>query len=310
MNIKLPAIAQTHPIAFWVAVALHVLLLIGLLFSNVQKWELPKQEPKSKSVDIPKAVTIDLKSIEQEKQRLIQVKQQREKRLADLKRAEKKVENERYKEQQRLKRLKDQTKKAAQAKAAAEKKRQAEELKIQQAKKHKLEAEKKAKAAKKKALEAEKEAKAAKDQATKAEAEKQRLEKLRQQEAKQFAKEQDTRALKKEIQAEEDQERALAQEDILNELKSNYINQIAARVKDKWRYNGAKDDWSCDVYILQDIDGNVKSVNLTSCNIDKSAKAKSFKDSIERAVYKASPLPDAPDKSVFDREVVFHFRVN
>lgn len=310
MNIKLPAIANSHPIAFWTAVVLHALLLVGLLFSNVQKWELPKQEAKSKSADIPKAVTVDLESIEQEKQRLIQVKQQREQRLADLKRAEKKVENERYKEQQRLKRLKEQTKKAAQAKSAAEKKRQAEELKIKQAKKYKLEAEQKAKAAKKKALEAEKEAKAAKDKASKAEAEKKRLEQLRQQEATQFAKEQDTRALKKEIQAEEDQERALAQEDILNELKSNYINQIAARVKDKWRYNGAKDDWGCDVYILQDIDGNVKSVNLTSCNIDKSAKAKSFKDSIERAVYKASPLPDAPDKSVFDREVVFHFRVN
>ena len=106
------------------------------------------------------------------------------------------------------------------------------------------------------------------------------------------------------------QNKEIAQEDILNELKVNYINQIASRVKNKWRYQGAKDHWGCDVYILQDVDGNVQSVNLQSCNIDNNAKAKSFKDSIERAVYKASPLPSAPDQSVFDREILFHFVIN
>jgi hypothetical protein len=35
------------------------------------------------------------------------------------------------------------------------------------------------------------------------------------------------------------------------------------------------------------------------------SKAKAFKDSIRRAVYKASPLPSAPDESVFDRELVY-----
>ncbi|MDC9726686.1 MAG: TonB C-terminal domain-containing protein, partial [Candidatus Thioglobus sp.] len=135
-------------------------------------------------------------------------------------------------------------------------------------------------------------------------------EKLRKAEASKFEKEQDTRSLKKEIQAEEDQEREIAQEDILNELKANYVNQIASRVKEKWRYQGAKDDWGCDVYILQDINGKVQTVNLQSCNVENNAKSKAFKDAIERAVYKASPLPPAPDQSVFDREILFHFRVN
>ena len=117
-------------------------------------------------------------------------------------------------------------------------------------------------------------------------------------------------AIIKEIQAEEDRDREIAQEDILNELKVNYINQIALRVKTNWRYYGAKDHWSCDVYILQDVDGNVQSVNLQSCDIDNNAKAKSFKDAIERAVYKSSPLPPAPDKRVFDQEILFHFVVN
>jgi len=32
-------------------------------------------------------------------------------------------------------------------------------------------------------------------------------------------------------------------------------------------------------------------------------------DSIERAVYKASPLPGAPDEAVFDREIYMLFSV-
>ncbi len=309
-KIKLPKIADKHPIAFWTAIILHVALVVGLVFSNVQRWEIPKQAPKTSSA-VPKAVTIDLTEIKKEKQRLIDVRQKREKRLVDLKRAEKKVENERYKEQQRLKKLKVKTKKERQAKAEAEKKRKVAEKKIKQALKKKNIAEKKAKEAEKKKKLAEKKAKEAEKKAKIAEKKKQEIEKLRTVEANKFEKEQDNRSLKKEIQAEEDQEREFAQEDILNELKASYVNQIASRVKDEWRYNkGAKDDWGCDVHILQDLNGKVEMVNLQSCNIGNNIKAKAFKDAIERAVYKASPLPPAPDKSVFDREILFHFRVN
>ena len=118
------------------------------------------------------------------------------------------------------------------------------------------------------------------------------------------------RSLRAEIQAEEDKERELAQEDILNEMKVKYINKIASKVKTQWHYQGAKDNWGCDVYILQDLSGNVQSVSTQSCNITYPAKRKSFKKAIERAVYKASPLPIAPDKRVFDREILFRFRVN
>ncbi|ABL02454.1 Cell division and transport-associated protein TolA [Candidatus Ruthia magnifica str. Cm (Calyptogena magnifica)] len=286
-KIKLPKIARQHPFAFWITIVFHIGLVIGLLFSNVQRWEIPKQIAKSNVTF--KAVTINLTEIKKEKQRLIKIKQKREKRFKALQRAEKKVENERYKEQQRLKKLKVKVKQERKAKTIAERKRKEAESKSKQALKKK-------KLAEKEALEAEKK--------------KQAIEKLRQVEAKKFKKEQDNRSLKKEIQAEEDQDRQLAQENILNELKFNYINQIALRIKEKWRYQGAKDSWSCDVEILQDLNGQVKSVNLRFCNVDDSAKAQSFKDSIERAVYKASPLPYAPDKSVFDAQVLFHFKVN
>ena len=301
-NIKLPKIANKHPIAFWTAIALHLALVVGLVFSSVQRWEIPKTAPKS-SQAVPKAITVDLTEIKKEKQRLINIKQKREKRLEDLKRAEKRVENERYKEQQRLKKLKAKTKKEKLAEAQAEKSRKVAEQKKKLALKEKRLAEEQANKAEARKKLAEKKAKAA-------EQEKQKIEKLRKVEANKFEKEQDTRSLKKEIQTEEDQEREIAQEDILNELKANYINQIASRVKEQWRYQGAKDNWGCDVYILQDLNGKVQSVNLQSCNVTNSAKAKVFKDAIERAVYKASPLPPAPDKSVYDREILFHFRVN
>ncbi|MDC3317631.1 TonB C-terminal domain-containing protein [bacterium] len=301
-NIKLPKIANKHPIAFWTAIALHLALVVGLVFSSVQRWEIPKTAPKL-SQAVPKAITVDLTEIKKEKQRLINIKQKREKRLEDLKRAEKRVENERYKEQQRLKKLKAKTKKEKQAEAEAEKSRKIAVKKKNLALKEKKLAEEQTKKAKARKKLAEKKAKAA-------EQEKQKIEKLRKVEANKFEKEQDTRFLKKEIQTEEDQEREIAQEDILNELKANYINQIASRVKEQWRYQGAKDNWGCDVYILQDLNGKVQSVNLQSCNVTNSAKAKVFKDAIERAVYKASPLPPAPDKSVYDREILFHFRVN
>lgn len=77
-----------------------------------------------------------------------------------------------------------------------------------------------------------------------------------------------------------------------------------------WRYKGAKDNWGCDVHILQDLNGKIQSVDLKSCNIDDSSKINSFKNAVERVVYKASPLPLAPDESVFSEKMSFYFKVN
>ena len=64
------------------------------------------------------------------------------------------------------------------------------------------------------------------------------------------------------------------------------------------------------MFVQQDIDGTVQAVNIQKCNVDDSEKARAFKNSIERAVYKASPLPAAPDDAVFDPEINFYFGVN
>ena len=96
----------------------------------------------------------------------------------------------------------------------------------------------------------------------------------------------------------------------VRQLEAQWVRSIAEKVKSNWRYQGAEDGWTCEVYVQQDENGNVEAVSIQNCNVGDSAKAKAFKNSIERAVYKLSPLPSAPDEAVFDREIVFTFGVN
>ena len=100
------------------------------------------------------------------------------------------------------------------------------------------------------------------------------------------------------------------EKELLNTLQNAYLNNIAARIKTFWRYQSAEDDWSAEVYIVQDRDGNVIAVDVRNANVGDSKLAKSFMDSIERAVNKASPLPGAPNEAVFDKELYFKFSVN
>ena len=64
-----------------------------------------------------------------------------------------------------------------------------------------------------------------------------------------------------------------------------------------------------DLETLKEKDGYVYWWLMDSTN-NSSTQADAFRDSIERAVYKASPLPSAPDDAVFDREILLEFRIN
>ena len=116
--------------------------------------------------------------------------------------------------------------------------------------------------------------------------------------------------LAKEVQDEQDTARSIIIADQLTTLKTAYINNIGARVKTFWRYQAADDDWNAEVYVVQDRDGKVVAVDVRNANVGGSSEGKSFMDSIQRAVYKASPLPAAPDDAVFDKELYFIFSVN
>jgi len=444
------AISKKHPIAFWIAVILHLGLLAGLFYANVERWEIPQQK-LSTSQSIPtKAISIDIEVIEAERKRLVNLEKEKQQKIeTEIKKSETAKEVQKIAEQEtllakaqrefaELKRQSEEekTKEAAKQKeiseakakeaeqqakvaeqqakeatkqkelleaeaeqleaklqATAERKElletiakqaetqaieatrikqlaeakldeveskaaDAENLAKQAAKEKELaeakakeaeeqakqaalqkdlsetkakEAEEKAKEAAKQKELAERSAQEAEEKAKEAalqkelaeqqaniakqltEEEKQKKDQLEAERAAQkeaFEQEQYQRLLTEEIQADQDFERQLKIEDQLNTLKSAYVNHIAARVRSYWKYQGADDDWGCDVYIKQSIEGVVEAVNVQNCTLDDSDKARSFKNSIERAVYKASPLPVAPDESVFDKEVLFFFRVN
>ena len=331
-------IARKHPIAFVFAVVIHITLVVGLLYAKVESWEMPEQKAGAQQSVPTKAVTIDVEVIKAERQRLVDLEQKKKDKLeSEIQQSEaaikaqkhaeehRKDEEKKAKEATKKKQVADEEREVTEAKAAdASKRKELAEADALEAEKQKqladevrketeakaVEAELKAQEAEAKAKEAEEQEELAKQLTEEERKKKEQLEKERAAEAELFEKDQEKRSLTQEIQAEEDQERELVVEDQFSKLKSSYIGLIAARVKEEWRYMGAEDDWGCDVYIIQDEDGYVEAVNVQDCTIDDSDKAESFRNSIERAVYKASPLPMAPDQSVFDTEIMFFFRVN
>jgi len=296
-------IAKKHPIAFSFAMIFHIALVVGLMNSNVEYWKMP-EPPKGAQQEAPtKAVTIDVEVIKAEREKLADLEKQKQKKLAsDIQKSEAAKKAQKHAEEHR-KAEEKKAKEAAKQKALAEEKTREELAKAEEAAKKKELAEAKAKEAEKKEAIAKQLTEEAKKKNEALDAERIALQEK-------FEDEQNVRALITEIQAEEDADRKQVLEDIFNELKENYIGLIASKVRKEWRYLGAEDHWVCYVHIIQSEVGDVLAVNIQNCTIDDSSKAKSFKDSIERAVYKASPLPHAPDKDLFDAEVLFQFRVN
>ena len=101
----------------------------------------------------------------------------------------------------------------------------------------------------------------------------------------------------------------------LNMSQKDWVDSIALKVIKYWRFAGARSDWYCYVYITQDRVGNLNAVDIDNCgdsimNIDDNPKLRSFKNSIERAVYEASPLPFASTEDVFSEQIIFEFRVD
>ena len=63
-------IAKKHPIAFWAAIILHAILLIGLLYSNIERWEVTQNKPSISQPAPVEAIVIDIEIIEAEKERI------------------------------------------------------------------------------------------------------------------------------------------------------------------------------------------------------------------------------------------------
>ena len=74
-------ISKKHPIAFWAAVILHALLLFGLLYANVDRWQSPQQQSSNSQPAPVQAVIIDPEIIEAEQERLKDVEKQKQQKL-------------------------------------------------------------------------------------------------------------------------------------------------------------------------------------------------------------------------------------
>jgi colicin import membrane protein len=151
-------------------------------------------------------------------------------------------------------------------------------------------------------------AKAAADKAAveKAAADKKELEKKRVEDAaaaKKAAEEKVRLARQAELQ------RALEAEERGNAMRNSdeaarWHAQIVARVTRAWtKPPSAQPGISCIVSVTQVPGGEVTAVRVISCSTDDVA----LRESVETAVYKASPLPSPPDPALFERNLELTF---
>lgn len=205
------------------------------------------------------------------------------------------AEIERKKEEERLKQ-----EKLEQEKQEAEKKEQqrldAEKKEQERVENEKKEAEKQAAAR----------AAAEKAAAEKAAAEKKAAEKKKADEAaaaKKAAEEKARQASEAELR------RKLEAEERGNALRSSdqanrWYAMIVAKIERAWIKPGsARPGVTCIVSVSQVPGGEVTAVRVNSCSIDDAA----LRQSVENAVYSASPLPPPPDPALFERNLELTF---
>ena len=106
-----------------------------------------------------------------------------------------------------------------------------------------------------------------------------------------FEREQYTQLLNQEIQEEQSSELMQKIQDQEIILKNAWVNNIQAKVRSAWKFPGAEDGWFVKVLVTQDREGKVLNVKPGESNAGDSVIAKRFINSVERAVYKATPEP-------------------
>ncbi|HEY9200319.1 MAG TPA: cell envelope integrity protein TolA [Gammaproteobacteria bacterium] len=288
------------------SILLHLFLLAILMFS-LQHTSAPKM-PAEKKVDTVKAVIIDASVVEQEVQKLKQAEDSaRQKKLEEQKKLQQQADAARQKRLQEEKRLAEVKRKEQQRKQEQAKKEKAEQLRKQQElaklEKQKAELEKKKQAEQQRLAELEK-----KRKAEEAAAEKKKREQAEAARQKKLAEEAEARRKEQEAEMRRQmlaEEARMAKQSAENQrLLAQYKYSIKRKVQDNWQQPvNMTAGWSCVVLVEQDRFGEVLNVQLKQCN-----GSEAFKSTVERAVRKASPLPEAPNNDVFDRKIEFIFR--
>ncbi|MGD0504745.1 MAG: cell envelope integrity protein TolA [Steroidobacteraceae bacterium] len=87
-------------------------------------------------------------------------------------------------------------------------------------------------------------------------------------------------------------------------LKDRYVASLRNKIQNAWiKGPSARVGVDCLVEVTQVPGGEVTSAKVTQCNGDAA-----LRQSIENAVYRASPLPDPPDPALFQRNFAFRFK--
>ncbi len=108
---------------------------------------------------------------------------------------------------------------------------------------------------------------------------------------------------------EADLQRSLAAEERADATRdsaalASWESQIAAKITRAWlRPPTARVGIDCMLNVTQVPGGEVTQVSIGQCNGDEAVR-----ESIEAAVYRASPLPAPPDPSLFDRNLQIRFK--
>ena len=200
-------------------------------------------------------------------------------------------------EEEEARKLREEQERAEQLK----RERELEEQKLEEARKLREQEEEAQRqlAEQRKREEAEAEAKR-KEQEEKAAAEKKRKEAEARRKAAQEARLKAEREAQLRRQLEEEERR---NEAVASGMLQQYVAQLQARIQRAWiRPPTAKAGLRCVVYVTQVPGGQVTSARVGECNGDDIVR-----QSIEAAVYRASPLPEPADPALFERNLELIF---
>jgi colicin import membrane protein len=114
------------------------------------------------------------------------------------------------------------------------------------------------------------------------------------------------RALTEELSAAEEAEARRVAAARAASLSSQWAAAIQARVQRAWiRPPSAQAGLDCRVAVTQAAGGTVIRAEVKECNGDEAVR-----QSLEAAVFRASPLPPPPEPSLFERNIELRFRPN
>lgn len=89
-------------------------------------------------------------------------------------------------------------------------------------------------------------------------------------------------------------------------MSAQWAAAIQARVQRAWiRPPSARPGLDCRVFVTQAVGGTVLEARVGECNGDEAVR-----QSLQAAVFRASPLPSPPDPALFERNIELRFRPN